>query len=251
MKNTYSMENIDPQIRLYNELSKFNWGAFFLNIIWAIPNGALKECWPVSLLMLILLFLTQIPIFGWAFFIVNILLAVHFGKKGNEWAWYAKKWSSLEDFSKTQKIWAGFSPILFGALCMVIPTVITSVTMMFVMPHAKKLVAKENDTLKTAVSRIVTSPKYETFKSGVDIVNYMVESKLYSRYAIREPEAVFVEKSGPYSVSLAFNKDDEECSLLDKNCYVDYRIKTTKDPILKNRIYFDDNGEIEFDERFK
>jgi hypothetical protein len=70
-------------------------------------------------------------------------------------------------------------------------------------------------------------------------------------YTLREPEAVFVEKVGPYSVSLAFVKNGK-CSLEEKNCYVNYRTKVgNKDPKLQARMYFSDDGLTEYDKKFK
>jgi len=69
------------------EIKQWNTGAFLLNWIWGIGNGA----W-LSLLCLI-------PIFGFAWmFVVGI--------KGNEWAWQNRNWDSVEAFQKTQKRWS-------------------------------------------------------------------------------------------------------------------------------------------------
>ena len=250
MNNSYDVNDFEQQNKFYNELAKFNWGAFLFNFVWVIPNGAIKEALPTLIIMFIFCFMAQIPLFGLIFVILNICLAIHLGKKGNEWAWYGKKWSSIDNFVKVQKAWGALSPLGLIIVPMIINFVVSTCVVSYSLPHAKKLAAKEKDTLNTAISRIVSSPKYETFKSGEDVANYMIENRLYDRYALREHDAVFVEKSGPYSVSLVFGKD-EECSLIDKNCYVEYRIKMTKDPVIKNKVYYDDNAKVEFDERFQ
>ena len=81
MNDPYCVENTKSQNELYDELAKFNWGAFFLNIFWAIPNGALKDALPTLIIMLIVLLLSQIPLLGLIFVILNICLAVYLGKK--------------------------------------------------------------------------------------------------------------------------------------------------------------------------
>jgi hypothetical protein len=70
------------------ELQGWNWGAFLLTWVWGIGN----RVW------LALLALVPIPMAGLA---VSILLGV----KGNEWAWQFKKWDSIEQFRRTQRIW--------------------------------------------------------------------------------------------------------------------------------------------------
>ena len=65
----------------------WNWGAFLLTWIW----GIFHNTW-IALLALI-------P--G-----VNLIMMFVLGAKGNEWAWKAKDWQSVEHFQKTQKTWA-------------------------------------------------------------------------------------------------------------------------------------------------
>lgn len=77
------------------ELSKWNWGAFFLNWFWGIFNK--------SYLALFAL----VPFLG-------AIWAVVCGLKGNEWAWKNKKWGSIEHFRKDQREWAMIGTLLFG-----------------------------------------------------------------------------------------------------------------------------------------
>lgn len=76
------------------ELRGWNWGAFFLNWIWAIGNsvwiGLLALLGPIALIMAIIL-----------------------GIKGNEWAWQNRKFESVEQFKKVQKAWAIWGLVLF------------------------------------------------------------------------------------------------------------------------------------------
>ena len=71
----------------------FSWGAFLLNWIWAIGNSV----W-IGLLCLI-------PYVGF-------VMAVVLGFKGREWAWKAKKWSSVEEFNRVQKKWSKWAVII-------------------------------------------------------------------------------------------------------------------------------------------
>jgi len=78
------------------ELNKFNWGAFLLTWIWSIGNsvwiGLLALISPISLIMMFVL-----------------------GFKGNEWAWKAKKWESVEQFKAVQAKWQKWGIIIFVA----------------------------------------------------------------------------------------------------------------------------------------
>jgi len=91
IENTSGQGNlavIPPEIR------GWNWGAFFLGIIWGIGNNV----W-IALLELI-------PFVGWVMIIV-------LGIKGNEWAWRNKRWNSVEHFKKTQRTWAKWGLAVF------------------------------------------------------------------------------------------------------------------------------------------
>jgi len=83
------------------EIKRWNWGAFFLPLIWAIGN----KVW-IGLLAFIPL----------AYVIMMFVLGV----KGSEWAWKSKRWNSVEHFEKTQKIWA-----IVGLIIFIIPVSIT------------------------------------------------------------------------------------------------------------------------------
>jgi hypothetical protein len=69
------------------ELDYWNWGAFLLNWIWGIGNNTF-----IALLMFVPL--------------VNIVMLVVLGVKGNEWAWRNKRWSDIGQFKRVQRKWA-------------------------------------------------------------------------------------------------------------------------------------------------
>lgn len=77
-----------------DELKGWNWGAFFFGWIWGIVSGV----W-ISLLGLI-------PA-------LNFVMSIVLGIKGNELAWKAKKYASIEDFKILQRKWAIWGFVLF------------------------------------------------------------------------------------------------------------------------------------------
>ena len=81
---------VPPQIK------RWNWGAFFFGGIWALGNSV----W-IGLLGFVPL--------------VNIVMSVVLGIKGNEWAWRKKRWPSVENFLQTQKHWTGAAAALVAA----------------------------------------------------------------------------------------------------------------------------------------
>lgn len=68
-------------------IRRWSWGGFFLTWIWGLGNSV----W-ISLLALV-------PI-------VNLIVPFALGAKGNEWAWQARDWASVEEFQRSQRIWA-------------------------------------------------------------------------------------------------------------------------------------------------
>lgn len=82
------------QSEVPEEIKNWNWGAAGLTWIW----GASHRVW--------LSFLTFIPLVG---FIMRFVL----GSKGNEWAWRAEKWESVEAFKKEQEKWRVVGIVFF------------------------------------------------------------------------------------------------------------------------------------------
>lgn len=76
------------------EVKGWNWGAFFLTFIWGLAH----RVW-ISLLAL----LSFIPYIGT---FIALGIAIFLGVKGNELAWQAKHWESVQKFKETQKKWA-------------------------------------------------------------------------------------------------------------------------------------------------
>lgn len=77
------------------ELSKWNWGAFMFNWIWAICHGIY---WP-----LLIILVNFIPYVG---AIISFGACVYLGINGTKMAWESKSWPSWESFQETQHKWA-------------------------------------------------------------------------------------------------------------------------------------------------
>ncbi len=245
MNNGFEAED-NLQYSIDAELQKFNWGAFFLNFIWATFNGAWKEFWPVFLIMIVVCFLSYIPILGFLFAILNIILAIYVGKHANSWAWYGKKWESLDKFVSVQKVWGISSPFVFLILWFCVPIIIMVASAYFFIPYVKEMAANAEPISKTAVSHIVKAPNYREFVSGKDIANYLTDQHIYIK-SIENNKSVVAEVKGPYQAILTFEKDGA-CSLEQKNCYISYSIKVNdelKPPI--HKTYFDDKGEVQME----
>lgn len=80
-------------------LKRWNWGAFFLGFVWGIGNKL-----PFTLVEILIP-----PPLGLFW---RIFLAI----KGDKWAWQKKDWPSIEDFRRTQRLWAIFGFLFFIAL---------------------------------------------------------------------------------------------------------------------------------------
>ncbi|MCA1994253.1 MAG: protein kinase, partial [Coleofasciculus sp. S288] len=88
----------DNAITVPEEIQNWNWGAFFLPGIWCIPNRVwigLAAWADLSLITIPFTFGTMWPI-----------MAVILGVKGNEWAWKSRRWKSVKDFKRHQRLWA-------------------------------------------------------------------------------------------------------------------------------------------------
>jgi hypothetical protein len=80
-------EPINNPAELPPEYDRWNWGAFLLNWIWGIGNSTY-----IALLVFV-------PV-------VNFVVFIMLGLRGNRWAWKNRYWPSLEHFRRTQRNWA-------------------------------------------------------------------------------------------------------------------------------------------------
>ncbi|MCC7051354.1 MAG: hypothetical protein IT239_06220 [Bacteroidia bacterium] len=86
------------------EIQGWNWGAAGLTWIWGSYHGA----W--------IAFITFIPL-------LNLVAWIILGIKGNEWAWKARAWNSVDEFIAAQKKWKywGMAILFLKLLLVVLP----------------------------------------------------------------------------------------------------------------------------------
>ena len=92
------------------EIYGWNWGAAGLSLFWGIANGV----WIVLLMF--------VPF-------VNLFLWIYLGIKGNELAWRAQPWESVEEFKRVQNNW-----MPWGIIAIAVPVLF----MIFVMSLASR-----------------------------------------------------------------------------------------------------------------
>ena len=89
---------------LLEQVTGWNWGAFFLNWIWAFAHRL--PGWAIVILVV-----GFIPYVG----IVNLGLAIYLGVKGSELAWERRPFRDLEDFQACQRVWRNWGIGVFVA----------------------------------------------------------------------------------------------------------------------------------------
>jgi hypothetical protein len=110
-----------------------NWGAFFLNWIWGIGNNTF-----IALLCVI-------PVVG-------LVLAIVLLFKGNEWAWQNKKWSSVAQFHRSQKVWGAI-----GLLCVILPSIVIGIAGIFIFLSVCSMMA-DSQAAQNAVAAVQQTP---------------------------------------------------------------------------------------------
>lgn len=87
----------NPGAKLPDEAKGLAWGAYLLNIFWAIPNRTY------------IAFLILVPYVG---FVVGFYLLF----KGKELAWQNRRWPSVEEFNRIQRKWAQWGFVVLALL---------------------------------------------------------------------------------------------------------------------------------------
>lgn len=90
------------------EIKGWSWGAFLMNWAWAIGNHTY-----IGLLALV-------PLVQWVMMIV-------LGVKGNEWAWQNRRWDSVDQFKATQKVWTKWGVVIVIvniAICLIYSAIV-------------------------------------------------------------------------------------------------------------------------------
>ncbi len=89
------------------EIIGWNWGGFFLPGFWCITN----HVWVGLIAWIDLSFVTL----GMGWLLTGIVLGI----KGNEWAWKSRKWKSVAEFRKHQRMWAIISLLLILSIVII------------------------------------------------------------------------------------------------------------------------------------
>ena len=89
------------------EIIDWNWGAFFLPGFWCLTNSV----WVGLIAWIELSGVT----FGTGWLMTGIIL----GYKGNEWAWKSRKWKSIGEFKKHQRMWSIISLLLISTVIII------------------------------------------------------------------------------------------------------------------------------------
>lgn len=91
------------------DLTKWNWGAFFLNFIWGPFNG----CWWTLVVWVVCTVLSFVPVINLISGLAYLIFSIVLGAKGTQWAWENKVWSGADDFEQTQSTWAKVGIAIF------------------------------------------------------------------------------------------------------------------------------------------
>lgn len=113
--NSQSFPNTSGQgsnAQVPEEIKRWNWGAFLLSWIWGIAHGV----W-LSLLALV-------PYAG-------LIMAIILGIKGNEWAWQAQHYNSIEEFKEREHRWSVAGFIVFIVMIVMIILFMSSIAAIF------------------------------------------------------------------------------------------------------------------------
>jgi serine/threonine-protein kinase len=109
----------DASFKVPKEIQGWNWGAFFLPGFWSITN----QVW-VGLISWADLSLITLPLtLGMTWPIMAVILGI----KGNEWAWKSRRWNSIKEFKRHQRLWAIAGFLLTMIFLILISLIVVSV----------------------------------------------------------------------------------------------------------------------------
>ena len=112
---------LDGSVEVPEEIHGWNWGAFFLPGLWCVPNRVwigLAAWTDVSVITLPFTMGMTWP-----------MMAVILGVKGNEWAWKSRRWKSVKQFKRHQRLWA-IAGFFLVALCLLLLVLIVLIIVM-------------------------------------------------------------------------------------------------------------------------
>jgi len=106
----------DDSVKVPREIQGWNWGAFFLPGVWCITN----QVW-IGLISWTDFSLITLPLtLGMTWPIMAVILGI----KGNEWAWKSRRWNSVKDFKRHQRLWAFVGFLLIAALLLLVALIV-------------------------------------------------------------------------------------------------------------------------------
>ncbi len=158
-----------------NEIAKhFSWGAFTLNWIWGVGNGAYIALWFYVIGILGGILSALIPVLGiLIYLVIALIFCIWLGINGNKFAWQNRKWKSINEFQKVQKTWATIGIIVFivsilMSILLILPilmlgSIVGSTSKAEYRIGAKKAVSILSQAAQLNIAREVPCPK--TFTS--------------------------------------------------------------------------------------
>src|SRR5215470_8375453 len=182
------------------EIDRWNWGAFLLNWIWGIGNSTF------------IALLTLIPFFG-------LIMPFVLGAKGSGWAWRNRRWESLEEFKRVQRLWAIWGAVIWIGVILFFGGIFGCALYVLTDSEAYAIALAELQTSSEAVAvlgePIVTGVPFGSVSidgpSGTAVLNFSVTGpKATGRVFLRA-----VKKDGDWSITSLTLKVDGRDELID------------------------------------
>jgi serine/threonine-protein kinase len=107
---------LDASVKLPEEIHGWNWGAFLLPGFWCLTN----QVW-IGLIAWTDLSIITLPVtLGMTWPIMAVILGV----KGNEWAWKSRRWNTVKQFKRHQRLWAIAGFLIVTALLLLLSLIV-------------------------------------------------------------------------------------------------------------------------------
>lgn len=292
---------MDDNNTQFNKPAKgFNLGAATLGLFWSIANQCFKKWFKVfsfiTIIPTILVIAGSVILImqssGWdtlnaiVFAIILIpvqqlisllVLFIFTGIKGNRWAIDSGKFSDIDEFKQTQKLWA---KIACGVLLFIWLIILMNAAFFYCKIHNEKMEQinkyrtqcsvyneilpsvfaniKENNDVNLFAAELMKNPKIikksedykieeilEEFADGGLSVSSCGDSGCPNRYGY-----YIIQVGRYYDGDRLLYKNKQKCFVSSKNCYVQLDKRYNKP--LKNvdcKFYFDNNGELKPDRK--
>jgi len=107
---------LDASVTLPEEIHGWNWGAFLLPGFWCLTN----QVW-IGLIAWTDVSMVTLPV-TWG--MTWPIMAVILGVKGNEWAWKSRRWNTIKQFKRHQRLWAIAGFLIVTALLLLLSLIV-------------------------------------------------------------------------------------------------------------------------------